>query len=164
MGLSAWAAAWFLVAAVPIGFFVAFSDLARMKIPNIAVGALLLSYAAIGLIALPFEQYLWHWTHFFVVLVIGFVLNAAGAFGAGDAKFMAGAAPMVAVDDLRLLLPIFAASLLAGYVTHRIAKHSPLRRAVPHWESWTAGKRFPMGFPLAMTLIAYLLIVIMLRG
>lgn len=156
MALSASAAAWFLLAAVPIGLFVSYSDLSRMKIPNAAVYALVLSYAVLGLIALPIETYLWNWSHLVVALVAGMALNAAGAMGAGDAKFIAAAAPFVMVGDLHLLLFLFAACLVAGYVTHRLAKHSSLRALVPHWDSWSAGKRFPMGFPLAMTLIFYL--------
>jgi prepilin peptidase CpaA len=43
-------------------------------------------------------------------------------------------------------------------VTHRIVKHSPLRRLVPDWKSWNAGRKFPMGLPLGMTLVFYLLL------
>jgi len=76
MELTAWAAGWFLLAAVPISGFVIFSDLSRMKIPNLAVGALVAAYAVLGLIALPFEMYLWQWTHLVVLLIVGIVLNA----------------------------------------------------------------------------------------
>jgi len=163
MELTAWAAGWFLLAAVPISGFVIFSDLSRMKIPNLAVGALVAAYAVLGLIALPFEMYLWQWTHLVVLLIVGIVLNAAGTMGAGDAKFIAAAGPMLGSADIRLLIPLFAACLLAGFVAHRIARASPIRKAVPHWESWTAGRRFPMGFPLGMTLVFYLLIVLLTR-
>lgn len=156
MDLSATAAAVFLLAAVPISGFVIFSDLARMKIPNVAVGALVLAYAILGLIVLPFDQYLWHWTHLVFLLIVGIILNAAGAMGAGDAKFIAAAGPYLATNDLRLLIPLFSACLLAGFVAHRIARATPIRNAVPHWESWDAGRRFPMGFPLGMTLVFYL--------
>lgn len=162
-GLTSWAAAWFLLAAVPISGFVIFSDLARMKIPNVAVGALVASYAVLGLIALPFDQYLWHWTHLPVLLIVGIILNAAGAMGAGDAKFIAAAGPFIATADIQLMIPLFSACLLAGFFAHRLARMSPIRKAVPHWESWTTGKRFPMGFPLGMTLVFYLLIVVVLR-
>lgn len=155
MALTAYAASLYLLAVIPIGFFVAYSDLSRMKIPNIAVGALVASYSVLGLIALPFDIYLWQWLHLVVMLIIGIILNALGAMGAGDAKFIAAAAPMVMIGDLQLIMFLFAACLVAGYVTHRIAMHSPLRNAVPHWESWQSGKRFPMGFPLAMTMIFY---------
>ncbi len=163
MGLTSWAAGWFLIPAVPISFFVAYSDLSRMKIPNLAVGALLLSYAVVGLIALPLPDYFWGYVHVIVALIIGIALNAGGAMGAGDAKFIAAAAPMIAIADIPLLMPIFAAALLGGFVTHRIARASPIRKSVPHWESWTAGRRFPMGFPLGMTLVFYLGLVFFIR-
>jgi hypothetical protein len=75
-----------------------------------------------------------------------------------DAKFAAAAAPFVMVDDLATLAWIFVASVFAGFFAHRIAKHSPLRKLVPDWESWTSGRRFPMGLPLGMTLVGYLVL------
>ena len=82
--------------------------------------------------------------------------NAIGALGAGDAKFAAAAAPFVALADLASLFYLFAGCLLSGYLIHRIVRASPLRRLVPDWESWESGRRFPMGLPLAATLILYL--------
>jgi prepilin peptidase CpaA len=105
---------------------------------------------------LPFAEYAWRWTHLVVVLVIGIALNAGRLLGAGDAKFAAAAAPFVALADVGRMMMLLGACLLAGYVTHRIAKYSPLRRLVPDWDSWTAGKRFPMGYPLATALAIYL--------
>lgn len=129
-----------------------------MKIPNVAVGALVVCFAVLGLLAFPFTQYLWQWTHLIVVLVIGFVLNMVGVFGAGDAKFAAAAAPYVMLSDLQILGFVFTGCVIAGYLAHRIAKHSPLRKLVPEWESWTSGRRFPMGLPLGMTLVTYLVL------
>jgi prepilin peptidase CpaA len=163
MGLTAATAYWFIPVAIPIAIFVSWSDMKRMKIPNIAVYTLVLCYAVLGLLALPFTDYLWHWTHLFVVLALGIVLNAIGAMGAGDAKFMAAAAPMISLGDIRQVMALFAACLLAGYATHRLARMSPIRKMTPDWESWTAGKRFPMGFPLSMTLVFYLLWVAIYR-
>lgn len=159
MELSATAATVFLVAALPICGFIIYSDLSRMKIPNLANGALVLCYAVLGLIVLPFDQYLWHWTHLIVLLVIGIVMTAGGAMGAGDAKFIAAAGPYIATADTSLMIVLFSACLLAGFVTHRLAKMSPIRNMVPHWTSWEAGRRFPMGFPLGMTLVFYLIAV-----
>ncbi|MEY1554736.1 hypothetical protein AB3Y40_03790 [Yoonia sp. R2331] len=163
MGLTASAAGWFLLAAVPFGLFSIYSDLSRMKIPNLATDGLAASYIILGFIALPFDLYLWGFAHYAVMLIAGIALNAARVMGAGDSKFIAAAAPYIAIADLRLILFLFPAALLAAYVTHRAAKYSPLRRAVPHWESWQQGKRFPMGYPLGMTLILYLLIVLLTR-
>lgn len=150
------AAAWFLPFVVPIAFLVAQSDMARLKIPNTHVIALVAVFAVVGLIALPFGDYLWRWSHLGVVLVIGFLLNLAGAMGAGDAKFAAAAAPFVALGDLTLVFAILAAASLAGFATHRLAMRSFGPRVAPEWESWTSGRRFPMGLPLAMALVFYL--------
>lgn len=158
-GLTPWAAIWFLIAAVPISGFVIFSDLARMKIPNVAVGALVASYAVLGLIALPFDQYLWQWVHLPVLLLAGIILNATGVMGAGDAKFIAATGPFLAMADLERILLLFSACLIIGYITHRIARMTRIRSAVPHWESWDAGKRFPMGFPLGVTFVMYLMTI-----
>ena len=76
--------------------------------------------------------------------------------GAGDAKFIAAAAPMIHLGDLRYLAALFAATILAAFVAHRIGKHTPLRRLAPDWISWDSGSRFPMGLALAGTLGIYL--------
>ena len=156
MALSAVAAGWFLLVAVPVSLWVAYTDMSRMKITNAAVLTLFAGYVVIGPLALPLQAYLWGFAHMIVVLVIGIALNAVGAVGAGDAKFAAAAAPMIALGDLSTLLYLFALCLLGGWAIHRIARMTPLRRLAPHWESWTSGRRFPMGLPLAMTLCAYL--------
>ncbi len=127
-----------------------------MRIPNPAVMTLLLVFVVVGLIALPLVDYGWRLVHVVVVLLIGMLFNAAGLIGAGDAKFSAAAAPFVAFGDLRLMLAIFTATLLAAWVTHRLAKHSPLRRVVPDWESWDQGWDFPMGFALGGALSIYI--------
>ena len=150
------AALWFLPFVIPLCLYVAWSDMRAMRIPNMTVLLLLGVYLVVGLIALPFPVYVWQLVHVVVVLLIGMVLNAGGAVGAGDAKFAAAAAPYVFVGDLRLLMAIFTATLLAAWVTHRIAKHSPLRRVVPDWESWDQGWDFPMGLALGGTLALYL--------
>jgi len=153
------AATLFLIAAMPIGVYVSYSDLSRMKIPNVANYALVLSFAVLGLFAFPFVDYLWQWSHLIVVLLLGMVLNAAGVVGAGDAKFMAAAAPMIPAAEAHRLIPIAIVCLLAGFVVHRAAKYSPLRKLTPEWESWGSGKRFPMGFPLSMMLVSFLFVL-----
>ena len=68
----------FLPFVLPVAFWVAWSDMARMKIPNKAVLALLGIYVVVGPFALPLESYLWHYLHFAVVLVAGFIITSAG--------------------------------------------------------------------------------------
>ena len=158
MAISIITAWWFLPFVLPICFYVAFTDLSEMRITNQSVIALALVFVIIGLIALPLPEYGGRLLQMVAILVIGIVLNAAGAMGAGDAKFAAAAAPFIDPQDLRILIVVFAANLLAAYVTHRGAKYTPLRRYAPDWKSWDAGKKFPMGLALGGTLGAYLIL------
>ncbi|WP_417727109.1 prepilin peptidase [Roseovarius sp.] len=154
--ITAHAALWFLPFVLPVCAWVAVSDLRRMKIPNTAVLTLAGIFLVVGLIALPLADYPWRLVQLAVMLVAGIAMNAVGLMGAGDAKFIAAAAPFVALGDAASLCLIFAATLLGAFVTHRIIKHSPLRRLAPDWQSWASGKKFPMGFALGGTLAIYL--------
>ena len=156
--MTAYAAYWFLPAVIPIALYVSWSDMSSMKITNKSVMALVIAYALLGPFAFGLEMYLWQWLHLPVMLAVGILLWAARIMGAGDAKFIAAAAPMRVVADLNLILRIFAASLIAALIVHRLAKRSPIRAQVPGWKSWE-DKRFPKGFPLSMTLLLYLLLV-----
>jgi prepilin peptidase CpaA len=149
------AALWLLIPAVPVGLYIAFTDMKTMRIPNHAVLALVAGFALFGLLALPFADWAWRWLHLIVVLLVGMVLNAARALGAGDAKFAAAAAPFVALSDVPELILLLMAVTLAAFLAHRIAR-ATLRGLAPDWQSWTSGKRFPMGLALGPTLIAYL--------
>jgi prepilin peptidase CpaA len=152
--LEAWL---YLPFVLPICLYVTFTDMREMRITNQAVLVLGGLFLVLGLIALPFDAYLWRLAQLGIVLVAGFLLSAAGAVGAGDAKFAAAAAPYIALGDVRLLIVIFTANLLAAVATHRLAKHTPLRRIAPHWESWNKAWDFPMGLSLGGTLGIYLI-------
>ncbi|MDU9002463.1 prepilin peptidase [Sedimentitalea todarodis] len=158
MSVSAESAFWFLPFVLPICFYVALTDLKDMRITNQAVLLLVAVFLIVGLIVMPLSTYGTRLIQLGLVLIIGIVLNAAGAVGAGDAKFAAAAAPYVAVGDLRLLIAIFAANLLAAFATHRLAKYTPLRRIAPEWKSWNVGWKFPMGLSLGGTLAIYLIL------
>ncbi len=155
MGLTAGAALWFLPFVAPICLWVAWNDMAFMKIPNKAVMALAAVYLVIGPLALPITDYLWGWANLAIVLVIGFVLNMGGAMGAGDAKFAAAAAPFIARSDAGILMMLFAAVTIAAFTTHRLTRATPIRAGVDGWQSWTH-KKFPMGLALGGTLLFYL--------
>ncbi|MFG5383852.1 prepilin peptidase [Yoonia sp. R2-816] len=156
--MTAYAAYWFLPAVIPIAIYVSWSDMSSMKITNKSVMALVIVYAILGPFAFGLPMYLWQWLHLPVMLAVCILLWAARVMGAGDAKFIAAAAPMLAVADLDLILRVFAACLIASLIVHRLAKHTPIRAQVPHWKSWE-DKRFPKGLPLSMTLVFYLLLV-----
>jgi len=128
-----------------------------MKIPTWSTDALALVFVVVGIFVMPFGDYLWRYTHFGIVLVIGMILNAIGAMGAGDSKFIASAAPFVALEDISLILYLLGAGLCIGVVLHRTARATPaIRNLVPEWKSWSQGKRFPAGFSLGPVLMFYL--------
>ena len=150
-------AAWvFLPFVLPLCFYAAFTDLKEMKITNQMVIALAVVFVVVGPVALDLSTYGAGLIRMAVVLVAGIVLTAVGAMGAGDAKFAAAAAPFIHLGDVRFLMALFAANLLAAFVAHRIGKHSGLRRLAPGWESWQSGRRFPMGLALGGSLALYL--------
>ncbi|MEC3862001.1 prepilin peptidase [Mesobacterium sp. TK19101] len=156
MALSPSAALWFLPFVLPICLYVCYTDMSRMKITNRAVMVLIMVFAIVGPLVLPFDTYLWRYAHLGVALLAGILLNAAGAMGAGDAKFIAAAAPFVNLGDLPFLMILFSITLIVAFVTHRVVRASPLRQLAPNWASWTSGKRFPMGLALGGTLGLYL--------
>ncbi len=150
------AAAWFLPFAAPICLWVAWSDLARMRIPNRAVLALVAVHALVGPFVLPLPEWGWRWLHLAVILAAGFLLSSAGALGAGDAKFAAAMAPFVARSDAAVFLMLLAVLLIAAFATHRAVRRlRALRRLAPHWESWQS-RKFPMGLALGPSLVIYL--------
>lgn len=151
------AALWFLPLVLPLCAYVALSDLREMRIPNWCVDSLGALYIVLGLLVMPtWADYGWHLLHLPIGLALGFLVYSAGLVGAGDAKFVAAAAPYVAYADLQAVLLIFCASLLAGFAAHRIARHTSLRRLAPEWKSWSTGAKFPMGLCLGATLALYL--------
>jgi prepilin peptidase CpaA len=150
-------ALWFLPFVLPIAIWVSWSDMKFMKIPNRSVVALMAVFFAVGLVALPFDVWAWRWTHLVVVLVIGFVVNAFGLVGAGDAKFAAAMAPFFARDDLNFVLALLAAAIVGAFVSHRAARAiGPVRAMTADWASWTH-RDFPMGLALSGTIVFYLL-------
>ena len=143
-----------------IGIWVSWSDMRFMKIPNKAVMALALVWLIVGVFLVPFQVWLWAWALAGIVLVAGFVANAAGLVGAGDAKFAAAMAPFFVNVDIKLVLMLFASCLLGAFAAHRLARVVPAFRAVTlDWASWTH-KDFPMGLALSGTLIFYILAIV----
>ena len=155
------AALWFLPFVAPICLWVAWSDMRSMKILNKAVVALVCVYLVVGFAVLPLPDYLWRLSHLAILLIVGIGANAAGLMGAGDAKFIAAAAPFVALGDAGAVMLILACVLVTAFITHRLARMSPLRRLAPDWASWHSGRRFPMGLALGPTLAFYLALAAM---
>ena len=151
-----------------IGIWVAWSDMAAMRIPNKAVIGLAATWFLVGLamvvtlsVGLPGLS-LTDWGLGIAlgvgVLVVLFLANLAGMMGAGDSKFGAAMAPFFLHADLRLVFGLLAACLLGAFAAHRVLRAIPaVRAASPDWASWTHHK-FPMGLALAGMLNFYLLI------
>jgi len=151
---------WFLPVVLPIAIWAAWSDLARMKIPNLAVLALLATTIPLGFLAMPAMDWLIRLINAPVILAICFVFFAAGAMGAGDAKYAAAAAPLFDRHDLPLIIILTSATLLAGFTLHRAVLYTPaLRNRMPDWHSWER-KDFPMGLVISGIILFYLLIVV----
>jgi prepilin peptidase CpaA len=147
------AAAVFLPFAAAIGLWVAWSDMASMRIPNKAVLALWLVWAFPGLLIVPLKFWLLGWALAFAVLAAGFLANLVGLLGAGDAKFASAMAPFFIGTDIRVIMGLLAACLLGAFAAHRLARAIPaLRRVAPGWESWTHDD-FPMGLALSGMLV-----------
>ena len=157
---SAEVARWFLPFVLPLCFAATYTDLSRMRIPNWINDSLGAVYVILGLFIMPtWADYGWQLLHLPIGIAIGFLFFSAGLMGAGDAKFIGAAAPLVVLAALHALIMIYAANLLAAFATHRLANHTPLSRLAPGWQSWSVGKKFPMGFSLGGTLAIYLILV-----
>jgi prepilin peptidase CpaA len=144
-----------------ISVWVAWSDMATMKIPNKAVIALGLTWVVVGGILvlaglMGWRMLGWGFALGGMTLVAGFIANAAGLVGAGDAKFGAVMAPFFVGADPRLVMALLAACLLGAFCAHRVLRMiTPFRTATPNWASWS-NKKFPMGLTLAGMLVFYL--------
>lgn len=162
MAQSAMIAMWLLPGVIPIAAWVVWSDLTTMKIPNLAVLALIGLYALVGGVMLPFGVWAWSWAGFGVVLAVGFVVSSFGmGIGAGDAKFAAAMAPLIALGDLAVFLLLLSVLSVVTFVLHRLARsNTAIRAATPGWASWQR-REFPFGVAMAPALVAYLVLVAM---
>jgi prepilin peptidase CpaA len=156
--MTAYAAYWFLPAVIPLALFISWNDMRDMKITNRTVDVMLVVYAVLGPFAFGWEMYLWQWLHFPVALVVCMALWALRVMGGGDAKLIAAMAPFFVMSDIDVILRVFAASLLGALFVHTLFRLTPLKRPVAGWKSWNAGRYFPKGFPLSMTLVLYLVL------
>jgi prepilin peptidase CpaA len=161
--MTAVSALWFLPAVVPIAMYIAWNDIRSMKITNGSVMVLLGVFAAVGPFAFGFPQYFWQWLHVPVVLAVCIVLWMLRVMGGGDAKMIAVMAPFFVVGDFLLIINLFAACLIGGLAVHSLFRFTALKNIAPEWKSWNAGRYFPKGLPLSMTLVFYLLIAAFVR-
>jgi len=149
-------ALWLLPLVLPVGLYIAWNDMRTMKITNRSVIALGLPFVFLGPFAFGLEQYFWQWLHLPVMLAVCVLLWAGGVMGGGDAKMIAVMSPYVLLADVMVFLLIFSACLLAALAGHSLFRMTRLKNLAPEWKSWHAGRYFPKGLPLSMTLVFYL--------
>ena len=142
---------------LPVLWWIAWSDLARMTIPNAAVLTALMIFLCIGPFSLGLDEWLSRLAGLPVMLALGFMFSLAGVMGAGDAKAIAALSPFVARSDVASVLIVFASALLLGLALHRIIRAGPIRKLAPHWRSWTDAK-LPAGLCIATTMAVYILL------
>ncbi|WP_226936646.1 prepilin peptidase [Pseudogemmobacter faecipullorum] len=157
-------ALWLLPATLPIALWVSYTDLKYMKIRNKACLAMAAAWAILGWPAVGMELWLWGFAIMAIVLVLGFLGNMAGLFGAGDAKFAAAMAGVFTGGDPWFIAMLYALCSILALIGQRLARALPFVRAMaPDWTSWTS-KKFPMGLALSMMLILYLLAAFLPKG
>ena len=156
MDLAANPFVWLLLAALPFCAAAVWTDLTAMKIRNWTVIGLALCFAIVGAGAIPWGAFGFQFLQAGAVLVVGFFLTAAGAMGAGDAKFLAATALYVPLVGAPLYAIILCACVLAGFALHRGARMIPALRGIG-WESWGRSD-FPMGLVLGSALAILLAI------
>jgi len=150
------AAFWFLIVMIPIWAFVAYDDMANLKIRNKVVLLMLAIFVVAGPFLMPLNTYAWQLVQGVVVLLLMFGLYALRAMGGGDAKFIAVAALYMHRSDYGLIILLFGLTFLVAWIVHRILKATIGPKLFPDWASWTSGKRFPLGLPMGGWLVLYL--------
>ncbi|PWJ15022.1 prepilin peptidase [Jannaschia seohaensis] len=153
----------FGILTLPVTVWVIYTDVTEMKIKNLAVLAMLAVFAVAGLFLMPLAEYGWRWTHFGIVLVVGYLLSATLGFGAGDMKYMAAVAPFVPVGDAMPLAMLFVAfSILLLVLFFGARRSNALRAGAPDWiwlNDQAHGKahklKTPFGVALAPTVSTY---------
>lgn len=159
----------FAILVVPICIYTFYVDMKLKKISNLTVWALFATFIVIGVFTMPFTEFLWRFAHYGVVFAIGLLMWMIRQVGAGDVKFAAVMALFIHQGDLRLMLFIGIAAMLAATVTTLLVTFSPLKHLAPEWKTWRmrdpsnpdsvgGGKQFtlPMGTGLGLMLCAYL--------
>lgn len=150
------AAAVFLLFMVPIWFYMAWNDMAHLKIRNGLVLLVFGLFLIVGPLVLSWPLFVGQLIQAVVVFGIIVVLFMAGVMGGGDAKFIAAASPFFMREDGIMILMIALACSLGAFTTHRVFRLAGADRTTPLWRSWRSGKRFPLGFSLGAIVCLYL--------
>lgn len=147
----------FFLITLPVTVWAAWSDLKYMKITNRLNLVLFALFLVSGLILLPLQEYAIRLGIGAIALLVGFILNARGNMGGGDAKYIAAFIPFVDPGEISVFFLILSACLLIAVAVHRTARRIPAIRAMAgDWKSWDEKRHFPMGLGLSAAFSFYL--------
>jgi len=133
---------------LPVLAFAAYTDLTRMKIPNM-LSLIGVALFAVSIPFLPFEETGLRILCAAIVFAVMFLLFAFGLFGGGDVKLMAVLMLFIPSSSLFEFSYIFSASMLIGIVLISLLQAYPAM--VPsHWRSIQRKGHFPMGISIAL--------------
>lgn len=148
-----------LLPAIPIGIYVAWSDMKFMRIPNVACYALFISFLVLAPLIFGMQEYGFRILQGIVVLIGGFFATNIGLVGGGDSKFAAAMAPFIALSEILPFIFIIGIMSFVSIGLHKLVGVTPgLKNMIKDWDSWNAHGMFPFGVTLAGSLIAYLLL------
>ena len=149
-----------LLLATPFALWAAWSDLTTMRIPNEVSELAAIAFILIMPFLLPLDDFGLRIAVGGWVLLIGYFLNAVGLVGGGDVKFATALVPYTLPADYQFLLIFYLSSLLVCFALHRIDLQILRQRAVKpailvSWKSFNSGGKFPMGLPMAVAILIY---------
>ncbi len=148
-----------LLPAIPIGIWVAWSDMKFMRIPNVACFALFISFLILAPLIYDFHQYGFRIAQGLVVLFFGFFATGIGLVGGGDSKFAAAMAPFIALENIFPFIFLIGILSLISVGLHKLIGITPgLKNHIKDWDSWNEHGMFPFGVTLAASLIAHLVL------
>jgi prepilin peptidase CpaA len=148
-----------LLPAIPIGIYVAWSDMKFMRIPNVACYALFISFLVLAPLIFGMQEYGFRILQGIAVLIGGFFATNIGLVGGGDSKFAAAMAPFIALSEILPFIFIIGIMSFVSIGLHKLVGVTPgLKNMIKDWDSWNAHGMFPFGVTLAGSLIAYLLL------
>lgn len=151
-----------MVLLAPVLVAVAYFDLRFMRIPNV------LTFIALGVVAVAFlfVPPADLWTRLAVaaiVLVLGVAAFAFRLIGGGDVKILPALLLAVPTYCLSIFANVFAASMIVGIVLVLALRRLPVINGLG-WKTFGGSTKFPMGLSIAMSGLAFPLVVLAFRA
>ncbi len=137
-----------LLLIAPLLVAVAYSDLSRMRIPNVLSLVAMAVFGLVAIIATP-DDLIARIAVAGTVFVLGFGAFCLRLFGGGDVKMLSALLLFVPVPTMPLFGVVFSASMLAGIAIVLGLRRIPAAHRLG-WKSISGSTGFPMGLSIAM--------------